>query len=157
MPAAPPYGKIGKTLRVGAVASLSLLVCSMGHLLLGHLMLSRTWLKSYRIPGGICLAQSQHRSFWVQLVSLSIFPPYCCSPKLMACTASFLYAIAILYAISDFSAVQNSNGAFPLAEVYAQATGNKGATFGLLWIILFSLLICVIGTFLTVRTYCRSC
>jgi hypothetical protein len=46
--------------------------------------------------------------------------------------------------------VLNSNGAFPLAEVYAQATGNKGATFGLLLIIFFSILICLVGTFLTV-------
>ena len=70
----------------------------------------------------------------------------------MACIASFIYAIAILYAITDLDAVVNSNGSFPLAEVYAQATGSKGGTFGLLLIIFLSLLICVIGTFLTVRT-----
>ena len=43
-----------------------------------------------------------------------------------------------------------ASGWTPLAEVYAQATGNKGATFGLLLIIFFSLMICVVGTFLTV-------
>jgi choline transport protein len=64
--------------------------------------------------------------------------------------ASFLYAIAILYGITNLSDVVTSNGSFPLAAVYAQATGNNGATFGLLLIICFSLLICVIGTFLTV-------
>ena len=64
--------------------------------------------------------------------------------------AAFLFAIAILYGINDLDAVLNSNGAFPLAEVYAQATGNKGATFGLLLIIFFSILICLVGTFLTV-------
>lgn len=66
---------------------------------------------------------------------------------------SFLYAVAILYALSSadaVAAVQKNNLAFPLAEVYALATGNKGGTFGLLLIIVFSLVICVIGTFLTV-------
>jgi choline transport protein len=65
--------------------------------------------------------------------------------------AAFCFAIAILYGINDFGAVQTSNGAFPLAEAYSQATGNKGATFGLLFIIFLSLLICLVGTFLTVR------
>ena len=48
----------------------------------------------------------------------------------------------------------NSNGSFPLAEAYAQATGSTGATFGLLFIIFLSLAPCLIGTFLTVgRTW----
>jgi choline transport protein len=64
---------------------------------------------------------------------------------------AFLFAIAILYGINDFDAVLSSNGSFPLAEVYAQATGSKGATFGLLLIISLSLFVCLIGTFLTVR------
>ncbi|OCK85856.1 putative choline transport protein [Lepidopterella palustris CBS 459.81] len=63
---------------------------------------------------------------------------------------SFCYAIAILYAINDLDAVLSPNGSFPLAVIYAQATANKGGTFGLLLIIFFSLLICVVGTFLTV-------
>ncbi|TID24102.1 putative choline transport protein [Venturia nashicola] len=63
--------------------------------------------------------------------------------------SAFLFAITILYGISDFDAVLSSNGAFPLAEVYAQATGSKGATFGLLFIIFCSILICLVGTFLT--------
>jgi len=63
---------------------------------------------------------------------------------------SFCYAIAILYAISDFDAVLSSSGAFPLAEVYAQATGSAGGTFGLLLIIFFSVMICTVGTLLTV-------
>jgi len=57
-----------------------------------------------------------------------------------------------MYGISDLSAVVSSNGSFPLAVVYAQATGSKGATFGLLLIIFLSIMICVLGTFLTVRT-----
>ncbi|KAF2415962.1 choline transport protein [Tothia fuscella] len=63
--------------------------------------------------------------------------------------SAFLFAIAILYSINNLDAVLNSNGSFPLAEVYAQATGNRGATFGLLLIIFFSILICLVGTFLT--------
>jgi hypothetical protein len=68
-------------------------------------------------------------------------------------TAAFLYAIALLYGISDITAVQNSPGSFPLAAAYAQATGSKGATFGLLFIIFLSLTPCLIGTFLTVRPF----
>lgn len=65
-------------------------------------------------------------------------------------SASFLFAITILYGINDLDAVVNSAGSFPLAEVYAQATGSKGATFGLLLIVFLSIMICVVGTFLTV-------
>lgn len=55
-----------------------------------------------------------------------------------------------MYGISNLDAVLNSNGSFPLAEVYAQATNNNGATFGLLFIIFCSLMICTIGTVLTI-------
>jgi len=65
-------------------------------------------------------------------------------------TAGFFFAIAILYAISDLDAVLNSSGSFPLAAVYSQATGNKAGTFGLLLILFLSIMICVVGTFLTV-------
>lgn len=58
-----------------------------------------------------------------------------------------------MYGISDLSAVVSSNGSFPLAVVYSQATGSKGATFGLLLIIFLSIMICVLGTFLTVSSY----
>lgn len=61
---------------------------------------------------------------------------------------AFLYGIALMYGISDLSAVTSSNGSFPLAEVYAQATGSKGATFGLLFILFCSIIICSIGTIL---------
>ena len=63
---------------------------------------------------------------------------------------SFFYAIAILYGITDLTAVVSSNGSFPLAVVYSQATGSRGATFGLLLILFLSVMICVLGTFLTV-------
>jgi choline transport protein len=65
-------------------------------------------------------------------------------------SAGFVYAIAILYGISDLPAVGRSSS-FPLAEVYAQATNrNDGATFGLLFIIFAYLIICVICTVLTI-------
>jgi amino acid transporter len=63
--------------------------------------------------------------------------------------SAFLFAIAILYGVNDFDAVLSSSGSFPLAEIYSQATGSKGATFGLLFIIFCSILICLLGTFLT--------
>ncbi|KAK5443446.1 hypothetical protein LTS15_010591 [Exophiala xenobiotica] len=67
---------------------------------------------------------------------------------------AFCFAIALFYGVSDLSAVQSSNGSFPLAEAYHQATGSKAATFGLLFIIFLSLTPCLIGTFLTVgRTW----
>lgn len=63
---------------------------------------------------------------------------------------AFIYGIAIFYGINDLSAVTGSNGSFPLAEVYSQATGSAGATFGLLFIIFLSIMICTIGTVLMV-------
>jgi len=55
-----------------------------------------------------------------------------------------------LYAITDLDAVLAWPGSFPLAAVYSQATGNKAGTFGLLFIVFLSIMICVVGTFLTV-------
>lgn len=67
---------------------------------------------------------------------------------------AFTFAITLFYGITDLDEVLNSNGSFPLAEVYAQATGSRAATFGLLFIIFLSLAPCLIGTFLTVgRTW----
>ena len=63
---------------------------------------------------------------------------------------AFVYAIAILYGINDLEKVVSSNGSFPLAEVYAQATGSNGATFGLLLILFLSIMICTVGTVLMV-------
>ena len=73
---------------------------------------------------------------------------------LLSNLGAFTFAITLFYGITDLDAVLNSNGSFPLAEVYAQATGSTGATFGLLFIIFLSLAPCLIGTFLTVgRTW----
>lgn len=63
---------------------------------------------------------------------------------------AFVYAIAIMYGINDLDAVTGSALSFPLAEVYSQATGSRGATFGLLFIVLLSILICSIGTLMMV-------
>lgn len=61
---------------------------------------------------------------------------------------AFVFAIALFYGINDLDAVVNSNGSFPLAEAYAQATGSQGATFGLLLIVFLSIMICAVGTVL---------
>lgn len=63
---------------------------------------------------------------------------------------AFLYGIALVYAINDLDAVLSYPGSFPLAAIYAQATGNKGGTFGLLFIVFLSLLICTTSTLLMV-------
>lgn len=63
--------------------------------------------------------------------------------------AAFLFGISMFYSISDLDAVINSNGSFPLAAIYHQATGTKGGTFCLLFMVLISLIICLVGTLLT--------
>jgi hypothetical protein len=55
-----------------------------------------------------------------------------------------------MFSITDLDAVLTSNGSFPLAVVYAQATGNKAGTFGLLLIVLLSIMIAIFGGFITV-------
>lgn len=68
--------------------------------------------------------------------------------------SAFIFGIALFYGVNDLEAVQNSNGSFPLAQAYFQATGSTAATFGLLFIIFLSLIPCLIGTLLTVgRTW----
>ncbi|KAI9654805.1 MAG: hypothetical protein M1821_005799 [Bathelium mastoideum] len=63
---------------------------------------------------------------------------------------AFTYAIALFYGITDLDAVTNSNGSFPLAAIYGQATGSRPATFGLLFIIFLALVPSLVGTILTV-------
>lgn len=64
----------------------------------------------------------------------------------MGLITALCYAITILYGISDLDAVVNSSGSFPLAEVYRQATGSEGATFGLLFIVFLNMIVCDITT-----------
>lgn len=70
---------------------------------------------------------------------------------------AFVFAIAIMYAITDLSTITTGINTYPLANIYQQATtdanGNQnlGAQFGLLFIIWCSSLLCCIGTTVTVR------
>ncbi|USW47738.1 Putative amino acid/polyamine transporter I [Septoria linicola] len=59
---------------------------------------------------------------------------------------AFVFGIAIFYGINDLDAVIGSTGSFALGQIYSQATGSRAATFGLLLIVLLSIMICVIGT-----------
>ncbi|KAJ6506855.1 choline transport protein [Mycena sanguinolenta] len=73
---------------------------------------------------------------------------------ILGALTGFVYVVALMFAITDLDAVLNSNGSFPLAAVYAQATGNKAGTFGLLFIVFASIMICSIGiTITTGRIY----
>jgi choline transport protein len=69
--------------------------------------------------------------------------------KRLTYVGAFFFGIALFYSITDLDAVVNSNGSFPLAAIYHQATGTKGGTFCLLAIVFFSLLNCLVGTLLT--------
>ncbi|KZV95062.1 putative amino acid transporter [Exidia glandulosa HHB12029] len=68
----------------------------------------------------------------------------------LGCITAFCFAVALMYSITDLDAVVKSPGAFPLAIVYQQATNSRGATFGLLFIILLSILNCSIGITISV-------
>ncbi len=57
--------------------------------------------------------------------------------------SAFAYLIAILYAINDFDALSSS--AFPVAEIYAQATGSAAGTIGLLFLLLVALFLASIS------------
>ena len=57
------------------------------------------------------------------------------------------YIIAIMYAINDYEALFNS--AYPIAEIYRQATGSSAGAVGLLCLILFCVAICTVGTYIT--------
>ena len=63
---------------------------------------------------------------------------------------AFCFAVSLFYGLTDIGPVLNSNGSFPLAAAYLEATGSTAATFGLLFIIFLSLTPCLIGTYLTV-------
>lgn len=53
-------------------------------------------------------------------------------------TGSFIFGVALFYGISDLDAILDSSVQFPLTEAYIQATSSKGATFGLLLIIVLA-------------------
>ncbi|KAL9617050.1 MAG: hypothetical protein Q9160_008123 [Pyrenula sp. 1 TL-2023] len=57
------------------------------------------------------------------------------------------YLIAILYSINDYSKLGDS--AFPLAEIYHQATGSAAGTTGLLIVSFFPQFLCTIAGFIS--------
>jgi choline transport protein len=57
------------------------------------------------------------------------------------------YIIAIMYAINDYNALFDS--AYPIAEIYRQATGSSAGAIGLLCLVLFCVAICMVGTYIT--------
>lgn len=57
------------------------------------------------------------------------------------------YLIAILYAISDFDALFES--AYPIAEIYRQATGSGAGSAGLLSLVMVCTGLCVVGLHVT--------
>lgn len=69
---------------------------------------------------------------------------------------AFVFAITIMYAVTDLSVLTEGINTYPLANIYAQATtdanGNQnlGAQFGLLFIIWCSSMLCCVGTTVTV-------
>lgn len=61
--------------------------------------------------------------------------------------SGFAYLLSILYAINDFDALFSS--AFPIAEIYHQATGSSAGTTALLCLMLFPNLLCCLGLYVT--------
>jgi amino acid transporter len=59
----------------------------------------------------------------------------------------FLYLVAILYAINDYDALFDS--AYPIAEIYRQATGSSAGAIGLLCLLLFCITLNVVGVYIT--------
>jgi choline transport protein len=62
---------------------------------------------------------------------------------------AFIFAIAVGYAITDIEALLGDSNNYPLATIYAQATGTAAGTFGLLFILFLSTVCCCVGTVLT--------
>lgn len=60
---------------------------------------------------------------------------------------AFAYLVSILYSINDFDALSGS--AFPIAEIYAQATGSAAGTIGLLFLLLITISFATFGTIIT--------
>jgi amino acid transporter len=62
---------------------------------------------------------------------------------------AFFYLIAILYSINDMDALLSNQYAFPLAELYLQATGTRAGSLGLLIVIFLPTVSTLIGCYLT--------
>ena len=74
-------------------------------------------------------------------------PKAIASQYILGFATGFLYLVAILYCIDDYSAL--GDAAFPIAAVYRQATGSAAGTVGLLVILLLPVLVCTIGLYVT--------
>jgi choline transport protein len=61
--------------------------------------------------------------------------------------SGFAYIVALMYAINDFDALATS--AYPIAEIYRQATGSEAGAIGLLFLVLACIYICVVGLCIT--------
>ncbi|KAK4945103.1 hypothetical protein LTR10_015529 [Elasticomyces elasticus] len=59
----------------------------------------------------------------------------------------FLYLVSILYAINDYDALFDS--AYPIAEIYRQATGSAAGAIGLMCLLLFCITLNVVGVYIT--------
>jgi len=59
------------------------------------------------------------------------------------------YMIAIFYAISNLDDVLSGTASFPIAVIYAQATGSAAGTIGLLFLILVPICSTLIGCYIT--------
>jgi len=62
--------------------------------------------------------------------------------------SALAYLVSILYAINDLHALSSS--AFPLAEIYAQATGSRAGTIGLLFLLLVTVVLTSVTCNITV-------
>lgn len=62
--------------------------------------------------------------------------------------SAFTYLVAILYSINDFDALASS--AFPIADIYAQATGSAAGTIGLLFLLLVTAVLTSICSNITI-------
>lgn len=65
---------------------------------------------------------------------------------------AIVYLIAIFYGISELAGVLNSTYPFPLTEIYRQATGLVGGSFGLLVLAFIPSAISVLGCYLTANS-----
>lgn len=74
-------------------------------------------------------------------------PKAMASQYILGFTSGFLYLVAILYTIEDYSAF--AGAAFPIADVYRQATGSVAGAVGLLVVLLLPVLVCTIGLYVT--------
>ncbi|KAL8722866.1 MAG: hypothetical protein Q9225_000699 [Loekoesia sp. 1 TL-2023] len=63
--------------------------------------------------------------------------------------SGLFYLLAILYGISDYTAVLESDYLFPLAEIYRQAAGTKSGSVGLLFLAFLPTFISCIGLYVT--------